>query len=192
LETGQKWGATGTPPFNPSDPRWVNVLTEVKHQRDCYQNDREGIVTAIVDNIAGLPTSQILLSQTDRYWDSAISAYDYDAIDYDENREIFIDGIAYRIQQIASDPNSLAFDPLALGPTMQWIITLDRTFEGVGNNNSNPNGPVTLKEYAHAIGAEYVGAPFRWQEPTNLVWLGDGKDARGNPSKCLPNYPVVC
>lgn len=191
LETGQKWGLTGSPPRNPADPRWIAITQEIKHARDCYQNDREGVIVAVLDPVASLPTSQVLLRESDRYWDGIAGGLDFDAIETDVNREIYIGGIAYRIQDIVQNPGSPAYDPAAPGPTMEWIVTLDRTFEGVGNGNTNPNGPVTLTQYLHAIGAEFVGAPFRWQEPTNLVWLGDQSKA-GKPNFCLPEYPVKC
>jgi hypothetical protein len=56
---------------------------------------------------------------------------------------------------------------------MEWIITLERVFEGKIDG-----------VYKHAIGAKYVGSPFYFELPTNLVWIGD------YDNKCLPCYPL--
>ena len=192
LETGQKWGLGGQPPVNPSDPRWISVVEEMKHQRDCYQNDREGMLTGFVDTAASTTPGIILLKETvllkgsDRYWDPLGKTENQTAINNDVGREIYIDGLQYRIVSISpsSDPLAPTYDPTATEQTMWWDIKLSRRFEFDGQNDlSLTSDP---PPFAYAIGAAFIGAPFRWQEPTNLVWLD------GNPSSCLPKYPVKC
>jgi hypothetical protein len=56
---------------------------------------------------------------------------------------------------------------------MEWIITPEQVFEGK-----------TDGVYKHAIGAKYVGSPFFFVLPTNLVWIGD------YDNKCLTCYPL--
>jgi hypothetical protein len=192
LNTGQKWGLGGQPPVNPSDPRWVSVVEELKHQRDCYQNDREGTITPSIDaassNTLGVIVmeSTVLLKGSDRYWDSFASTENFTAINNDVGREIYIDGLQYRIVGIepSTNPPSPTYDPTSSEQTMWWKITLNRPFEFDGQNDLTLTS--TIPDFAYAIGAEFIGAPFRWQEPTNLVWLD------GNPNSCLPKYPVNC
>ncbi|MBN8500702.1 MAG: hypothetical protein J0M19_06090 [Sphingomonadales bacterium] len=191
LETGQKWGLGGQPPMNPQDPRWISVVQELKHARDCYQNDREGMLRANIDLVNSIPgspklTNVVRLEGSDRYWDplaGTLGALNQAAIDNDTGREIFIDGVRYRIVSIAlsSDPLAPAYDPAATSQTMWWDITLDRPLEAKVTIDNSGN---IFPDFAYAIGAAYVGAPFRWQEPTNLVWLGDADDGR------LPEYPI--
>ncbi len=195
LNTGQKWGLGGQPPVNPSDPRWVSVVEELKHQRDCYQNDREGMITPSIDTASSntlgviVMESAVLLKGSDRYWDPFAIAENFTAINNDVGREIYIDGLQYRIVSIALDANSPVYDPTSSEQTMWWKITLNRPFEFDGQNDLTLTS--SIPDFAYAIGAEFIGAPFRWQEPTNLVWIGDQmKD--GAPNFCLPTYPVKC
>jgi len=186
LETGEKWGGLRSHPYTNADPRFVSVVDEIMRQRDCYQNDREGMITGILDG-NGNRTNQVLLTGTNRYWDPLLNAgaggIDTAAIGDDVDRQIFIDGLVYRIQGIVLDPLSPPYS--ISGPSaMQWIVTLERVFEGAASLNANTN--TIFPQHAHAVGAEYVGAPFRWEEPTQLVWLGDEQD------NCLPTYPIVC
>jgi hypothetical protein len=144
------------------------------------------MITGILDG-NGNRTNQVLLTGTNRYWDPLLNAgaggIDSAAIGDDVDRQIFIDGLAYRIQGIVLNPLSPPYN--ISGPSaMQWIVTLERVFEGAASLNINTN--TIFPQHAHAVGAEYIGAPFRWEEPTQLVWLGDGQD------KCLPTYPIVC
>lgn len=183
LETGERWGQTGEPPTNPLDPRWISIVEEIKHSRGCYQNDREGFVVAYEDPGSG-GFDQRILMHTDRYWDVLGGVRDQDAIDLDLDREIFIDGISYRILSIAQDPAGPAYNA-APNTFMQWIVTLDRKFESGPYIDPNASTPV-LKPWNYAIGAQFVGAPFFFDLPTNLVWIGDHANA------CLPCYPVIC
>ena len=192
LETGQKWGLTGQAPMNPSDPRWISVVQELKQQRDCFQNDREGMVSGFIDAAASttpgtiMLTDTVLLKGSDRYWDPIGQTLNQAAIDNDVGREIYIDGLQYRIVAItpSTDPMAPVYDPAAPGQTMWWNIKLERRFAFDGQNDLSLTS--ILPDFPYAVGAAYVGAPFRWQEPTNLVWLSDA----GN--NCLPTYPVQC
>jgi len=171
--TRRKWGPGGQLPKNPADHRWISVIEEIKHSYKCYQNDREGQVVPIADEAdPSKGTREVLLKGTDLYWNVFTSSVDNQAIDLDTEREIYIDGIGYKIINIRLAPQSLPYDPT--GEThMTWLILLDRVFEGKADGI-----------YKHAIGAKYVGAPFFFELPTNLIWIGD------YDNKCLPCYPL--
>jgi hypothetical protein len=173
INTHQEWGAGGQIPSGPTDDRWVSVIEEIKHSYKCYQNDREGNVVAIADvSDPSKAAKEVLLKGTDLYWNLFTASVDDDAIELDIEREIFIDGIGYKIIDIRLAPQSPPFHPSG-APSMEWIITLERLFEGKIDG-----------VYKHAIGAKYVGSPFYFELPTNLVWIGD------YDNKCLPCYPL--
>lgn len=186
IQTGGLWGLTGKRPANPNDPRWISVIEEIKHSHDCYQQDREGYAEAYPDPVTGAFDSRIRV-YTDRYWDPAVlpsGALDTNAMALDLNHEIFIDGIAYRIVSIAPDPLGPAYNP-APGTLMAWIIGLERKFESAPFIDPAATPPL-LKPYNYAVGALFVGAPFHFDLPTDLIWIGD----QGNA--CLPCYPIDC
>ncbi|HEX8625480.1 MAG TPA: hypothetical protein VF782_10415 [Allosphingosinicella sp.] len=186
LQTGGLWGRSGKRPSNPHDPGWTSVVQEIKHSYDCFQQDREGHAEAYPDPVTGAFGSRIRV-HTDRYWDPLAlpsGAVDVDAINLDLNHEIFIDGIAYRILSIAPDPAGPAWSPLP-GTAMRWIVGLDRGFESDPFFDPEVRRP-QLKPYNYAVGALFVGAPFHFDLPTDLIWIGD----QGNP--CLPCYPIEC
>jgi hypothetical protein len=170
IKTHQKWGPGGHIPMGPGDDRWISVVEEIKHSYKCYQNDREGNIFPIADEADPLKgTMEVRLKDTDLYWNVFTSSVDNHAIDLDKEREIFIDGIGYKIVNI-SPGHSPPYDPAGVS---DWIILLDRVFESK-----------TEGVYKHAVGAKYVGAPFFFELPTNLVWIGD------YDNKCLPCYPL--
>lgn len=190
----EKWGSTGkTPDPDAGDLRWVHTIQEVKWSHDCYQNDREGMVHGYAPlGSTATTTRKLKIIGTNRYWNVSTGAQDAAAIADDVDRQIFIDAIAYRIQDIElaielSDPTYSVS-----GDKLNWIVTLERDFEGEFPPNTNGD----IREYNYAIGAEFIGAPFRWEEPTNLVWLGNTTREDGNgklvPNLCLPDYPVKC
>src|SRR5437870_8235280 len=39
-KTGQIWGPGGDPPLSDTDSHWISMVEEIKHQQDCYLNDR--------------------------------------------------------------------------------------------------------------------------------------------------------
>lgn len=183
INTRQKWGSGGTIPQNPSDLRWLSVVEEIKHSYDVYQNDREGVITAIVDaSNNNANTNQVLITGSDRYWDVLGGTVDQNAVNLDLNREIYIDGIAYCITNIEPDPNSPPYNPIA-GSNMQWVVSLNRIFEGEAFADPTSGDP---KKYNYAIGAKYIGAPFLFELPTNLIWVGDHENT------CLPCFPIEC
>lgn len=165
--TGQIWGQDGEPPITDSDPHWISMVQEIKHQQDCYLDDREGLVDT------NPPSNVVVIKGSDRYWDPVNGAIDPAAIAADTGREISIDTVMYRIVAIAPDPNSPAYD--ALNPdTMWWDVTLERPCEGTAATG-----------LPYAIGAKYVGAPWIVTVPTDLIWLK-------NDTYCLPCYPLTC
>lgn len=181
LNTKEKWNSGGTVPQNPSDPRWLSIIEEIKHSYETYQNDREGFINSIVDT-ANNNTNQVLIIGSDRYWDEILSIVNQSTINLDLDYEIFIDGIAYRLINIQPDPNSPPYSPVS-GSDMRWIVTLNRVFE------SEALADITsgiLKNYNYAIGAKFIGAPFLFELPTNLIWVGDYDNI------CLPCYPIEC
>lgn len=165
--TGQIWGQDGEPPITDSDPHWVSMVEEIKHQQDCYLNDREGGVDT------NPPSNVVTIKGSDRYWDPVSGAVDPNAIAADLNREISIATVIYRIVAIALDPSSPSYDPLH-PDSMWWDVTLDRAYEGAAATG-----------LPYAVGAKYVGAPWIVTVPTDLIWLK-------NDTYCLPCYPVTC
>jgi hypothetical protein len=183
LQSGGLWGSTGTWPHDPSDPRWVSVIDEIKHARGCYQQDREGHVEAYADAVTGQFDSRIKVF-TDRYWDIGASTIDQDEINLEIDRQIFIDGAEYRIISLIPDPLSAPYSAM-IPNQMSWIIGLDRPIDFAPWVDPDATTPL-LKPYNWAVGAKYVGAPFHFDLPTDLIWIGD----QDNP--CLPHYPVDC
>lgn len=183
LQTGGIWGQTGTWPTNPTDPRWISVIDEIKHKHDCYQQDREGHAEAYPNPSDGSFDHRIRVT-TDRYWDIVSNTADQDAINLDLDRQIFIDGIEYRIIGIGADPSSPVYDPTDAS-TMTWIMELDRAIELAPYVDPDATD-LRIRPHNYAIGARYVGASFRYDLPTDLVWIGD------EASPCLPCYPIDC
>lgn len=183
LQTGGLWGNTGTWPHDPSDPRWISVIEEIKHAHDCYQQDREGYVEAYLD-LGGSGFDSHVRVFTDRYWDVGFGTIDQDAINLELDHQIYIDGIEYRIISLVPDPNSAPYSPMT-SSTMSWVIGLDRKIEFEPYVDPAATTPL-LKPYNYAIGAKYIGAPFHFDLPTDLIWIGD----QGNA--CLPCYPITC
>lgn len=186
LQTGAMWGPSGTMPSDPADPRWISAIEEIKHSHGCFQQDREGHAEAYPDPVTGAFDSHVLV-YTDRYWDPLLGAgggIDGNAIALDLDHEIYIDGIAYRIVSIVPDPAGPPFST-APGSAMQWIVGLDRRFESAPFIDPAAAPPL-LKPYNYAVGARFVGAPFHFDLPTDLIWIGD----QDNP--CLPCYPIEC
>jgi len=180
IQTGEIWGSTGTPPLDQSDTRYIDLITEILHSKNCFQTLRDGRVTAIFDQTQtpAIPTHQVLLTDNSTYWNVGGAAVDTGAINADLNRYVYIDGKRYVIAAIVPDPSSPP------NPTQTcWIITLERVFEGAATLDQNN---VVFPSHAHAIGPLLVGAPFTWTEWTNMVWIGDIKN------ECLPCYPVNC
>lgn len=183
LQTGGLWGETGIWPTDPDDPRWISVIDEIKHSHDCYQQDREGHAEAYDELVNGQFDSRVRI-YTDRYWKIG-HGVDQDAINLDFDHQIFIDGIEYRIVSLIEEPSSPAYSAASGALPMQWIVGLDRALEFAPYIDPAAAKPA-LKPYNYAIGAKYVGAPFHFDLPTDLIWIGDVN----NP--CLPCYPIEC
>lgn len=182
IQSGGLWGQTGTWPHNPQDPGWISIIDEIKHAHGCYQQDREGHVEAYPDPVTGQFDSRIKVF-TDRYWDVG-TGIDQDEINLELDHQIYIDGIEYRIASLIPDPLSLPYN--SSNPNqMSWIMGLDRKIEFAPHIDPDATPPL-LKPYSWAVGAKYVGAPFHFDLPTDLIWIGD----QGNA--CLPCYPIDC
>jgi hypothetical protein len=178
-QTGMKWGEGGIPPLNPGDKRWRSVVEEIKHQRGCYQSDRPGYVD--LTNPPQTPSTIVTIKDCDVYWDSDTDAIDYLAIENDIDREIFIDCVPYRIVAIAPHPQSPSYDSQP-GHSMWWNFELERLYEV----SDKPNRATKPK---YAVGAKYVGAPFIFELPTELIWAGTTEDEQHK--NCLPCYPLA-
>lgn len=162
--TRQKWGQSGDPPLDAEDPRWRNVLYELKYASESAMTPREGHAA----NVAPGDLS-VLIKDTDRYWDNLAAQTDAAAVEADLDRELFIDGAVYFVADIQPEPGS---PPFTGDDTMWWRITLDRPYQG-------PAAPRRL----YSLGAQAVAPAFTFDMPTELIWAGahDG---------CLPSYPL--
>jgi hypothetical protein len=98
------------------------------------------------------------------YWDLVNDQIDTLAVDNDKDRELLVDFELYRIVKVEQ---AAAGDPTA------WNITIDRPYPDPSRQN--------LK---HAVGAQYVGAPWEVVIPTKLVYLRNTTDK-------LPVYPLA-
>lgn len=166
VSTHQKWGQSGQPPLNAEDPRWRNVVFELKHAQASAMTAREGHADVT------LGASDILVKGSDRYWNPAgAGSADAAVIALDIDRELIIDGAVYLITGIVPDSASPAYD--ANQPnSMWWRFSLDRPYVG-------PTGVGRL----YSLGAQAVAPVFSFDMPTELVWAGS-HDA------CLPTYPL--
>lgn len=162
--TRQKWGQSGAPPLDAEDPRWRNVLYELKYASESAMTPREGHAA----NVAPGDLS-ILIKDTDRYWDILAAQTDLAAVAADLDRELFIDGATYFVADIQPEPGS---PPFGGADTMWWRITLDRPYEG-------PASPRRL----YSLGAQAVAPAFSFDMPTELIWAGAH-------DRCLPSYPL--
>lgn len=166
VSTRQKWGQTGKPPLDPTDPRWRNVVFELRYASESAMTPREG-------HIAGAAPGDLslLIKGSDRYWDPSPGAPDKAAIALDIDRELLIDGAMYLIADIQLDPNSPPYD--AQNPdSMWWRITLSRPYEGVASPRQ-----------FYSMGAKAVAPVFSFDMPTDLIWAGAHNE-------CLPSYPL--
>lgn len=165
-KTGRIWGQDGEPPRSDTDAHWLSMVQEIKHQQDCYLNDREGRIDTKP------PSNIVTIKGSDRYWDPWwLGDVDLNAIALDLDREIVIETVVYRIVAITRDPGSPNFDVLRPN-SMWWRVTLDRPYEGAKATG-----------LPYAVGVKFVGAPWMVTVPTNLIWLKNDK-------YCLPCYPL--
>ena len=157
INFGEIWGGVGTMPL-PGDPHYVSLAQEIKEQNANFNAERSGRI----DVVNGDPV--ITLNGTDEYWDFTLNNISQPNIDADLDREILLNYITYRIVSIAPNPAVTTHD--------SWLITLDRPYEGITDTG-----------LMWSTGAVYVGTPWEFITPTNLVFLRD-------KSKCLPCYPL--
>lgn len=157
ITTGDIWGGSNTPPL-PSDPHYVSLAQEMKEQRGNYYTDRLG--TLDVTQASNVLT---LNNNTD-YWDFIGNVVNTVAINADLDREIIIDFVIYRIVGIVENTS--------VTNHTSWFITLDRNFTGA-----------TATNLMWSTGAVYIGSPWEYTTPTNLVFLRP-------QSSCLPCYPL--
>lgn len=163
LATGEIWGSNGTPP-TPADPHYLSMAQEIKEQKGNFYADREGTLDVTHDS-AG-----VVLSGTDWYWKygdplgTPQAGVDGLRLQADRDREIVIDCVVYRIADIQENT--------AVPDHTSWTITLERNYEGQ-----------TASGLKWSTGAVFVGAPWEFATPTDLVFLRD-------QSHCLPSYPL--
>lgn len=160
INTGEIWNGASEPPI-PTDPHYVSLAQEVKEQFRNFNSEREGLI----DTMSPANVNKVLLHGNQDYWNTTSNLVNQNAIDADINREILIDFVTYRIVAINETvPASTIHDT--------WEITLDRDYEKAVASNLQ-----------WSTGSIYVGAPWEFVTPTNLVFLR-------NKSKCLPCYPL--
>jgi hypothetical protein len=165
LATHEKWNHQG-PPFGDQDPRWRNVVFELKHANEAAMTAREGHVD--VTNGGNFVT----IKGSDRYYNPAGTGLpDPAMIALDIDREIYIDGEVYLIVGITLNAGSPPYNILT-PDTGWWDLTLDRVYAGA-----------TGTGLLYAMGAKAVAPPFSFDMPTELIWAGD-------KGKCLPTYPL--
>jgi hypothetical protein len=164
------WGQDGEPPIDPSNPAWVSIVDEIRHQQLCDLDDRPGKITSASVGDLVIQVSGALeythLDSVSLNW-----VLDEDAMDKDIDREISIDTVIYRIVAI----ENIGMQPFADRKGWMWQFTLNRKYEGpsiVGGSN-----------LPYSVGARFVGAPWSVSRPTELLWLN-------NPNIQLPSYPL--
>lgn len=165
LATHEKWNHQG-PPFGDQDPRWRNVVFELKHANEAAMTAREGRL----DVANG--SSVVTIKGSDRYYHPAGTGLpDPAMIALDIDREVYIEGEVYLVIGIAQNPASPPYNILT-PDTGWWDVTLDRAYVGP-----------TATGRLYAMGAKAVAPPFSFDMPTELIWAGD-------KGKCLPTYPL--
>jgi hypothetical protein len=165
LATHEKWNHQG-PPFGDQDPRWRNVVFELKHANEAAMTAREGRL----DVTNGSNT--VTIKGSDRYYNPAGTGLpDLAMIALDIDREVYIDGEVYLIVAIALNPGSPSYNILT-PDSGWWDLTLDRVYVGATGTGR-----------LYAMGAKAVAPPFSFDMPTELIWAGD-------KGKCLPAYPL--
>ncbi len=163
---GEIWEGSSLPPV-PGSTYYVSMAQEIKEQKGVFYTDREGKLEVFNGQ------NEIVLTSSAYYYDFGTSAVNQLKIDNDIDREIIINCEVYRVVAITEDTTDATHHT--------WKITLERDYEGVDDSN--------LK---WSTGAVFVGAPFEFNVPTNLVYLRNQKNASGEyvTSDCLPCYPL--
>jgi hypothetical protein len=156
LKTGQIWGASGIPPVS-GDDEYVSMIQELKESKQSNYTDRPGKMEATNGS------DVLKLTDSTVYWDLVNNQINTLALDNDMDRELLVNYEVYRIVKV---------EQATTGDPMDWLITIDRPYEGVNAQN--------LK---HAVGALYIGAPWEVVIPTKLVYLRNTTDK-------LPTYPL--
>ncbi len=149
LETGQIWGASGTPPL-PGDDDYVSMIQELKEAEQGNYRDRPGLIEMTTGS------DVLVLTDSTYYWDVLNNAPNELNIANDIDREILVDFKVYRIVKV---------EQATAGSNAKWNITIDKVYTGANQNN--------LK---HAVGALFVGAPWEVVIPTELVYLRNKTD----------------
>lgn len=166
LAFGDIWSANDYPPL-PGTPYYVSMAQEIREQKGNYYADREGTLQFIKEPDPAPNDKMTLTDDTKYYWDDLTNGINQLNINTDIDREIIIDCKVYRIisiiETVPADPDHKT-----------WTITIDRKYDGGSFSNMK-----------WSTGAVYIGAPWEFITPTELVWL-KGK------AKCLPTYPIDC
>ena len=167
LAFGEIWQGNDTPPI-PGDPFYVSIAQEIREEKQNFNLDRSGTLSFARDPSTTAPNNTVILTDPSAYyWDTHSNSRNDLNLAADIDREISIDCKTYRITAITqtspADPHHTT-----------WIITLDRAYEGAD-----------FTSLKWSTGALFVGAPWEYTTPTQLVWL------RGK-AKCLPCLPIKC
>lgn len=177
LAYGEIWQGNDAAPL-PGDAYYVSLAQELREQRGNFGADRAGTLAFTRDPAPGAPNNTLQLTDpTAHYWDYAAGEPSQLAIDADLDREIVLDCVVYRIVAIAeANPPSppVLVNGVSVSLHTAWVITLERACEGAD-----------FQGLPWATGAVYIGAPWEFTTPTQLVWL------RGK-AKCLPRLPITC
>ena len=133
------------------------MIQELKESKQGDYADRPGLIEVTQNS------DVLKLTDSGFYWDSVNGVVNTLAMDNDRNRELLVNFDVYRIVKVeqanAGNPNT-------------WNITIDRPYPGAN-----------AKNFVHAVGAVFVGAPWEIVIPTKLVYLR-------NPNDKLPTYPL--
>ncbi len=166
LSFGKIWEGNDIPPV-PGDSYYVSMAQEIREQKVNFYADREGTLQFLKDTEPDASNNVVTLVDTNYYWDGINDSINQENINADIDREIIIDCKVFRIVSITetnpADPDHKT-----------WSVTIDRKYE-----------EESFSEKKWSTGAEFIGAPWEFTTPTQLVWL------RGNV-KCLPSYPIKC
>jgi hypothetical protein len=157
LKTGQIWGESGIPPVS-GDSNYISMIQELKEAKQGDFTDRPGAIATTKDS------DKLKLTGSTYYWDFVNNQINPLNIANDIDREILIDYELYRILKVSKDN---------VASNSEWTIIIDKPFKGESAAN--------LK---HAMGAQYVGAPWEIVIPTKLVYLKNDDDK-------LPVYPLT-
>lgn len=180
LQTRQIWNG-GEPPI--IGIGFVPIHQEIKESKNNYNADRKGCLKWDTS----LNRDEILLYDNLDYYTEDFDSlgnslgtysFDVDEAKKDINREVNINCVTYRIVAIEeSDPTN---DIVKL--TLDRELEIDCCCSGEGKDFDEIYDE---KKLPWSTGALFIGAPWKYEVPTSLVWLRE-------EGRCLPCYPINC